>query len=262
MSWLADRPMWLLMVVFIGGLAGVVWLGHRAASLLFGADTSSAVSVAPPLMPALGTAFAVLAAFAVASAATGLRDAETAVSDEANSAARLAWAISSVGPESSVLRSELQTYLDTTLATEWRRIDQISAGQGGAMASLTALERSVRSLAASEQLGTPQRSELLGAIDDIAAARRTRFATATPVAGGVVVLLVLSAVALVLNATVLLLDRRRRVGAMLAGLVVVTGLSISMVITLGAPFSGSFGAAARPLAGVADDLRSGVFELP
>lgn len=261
MSWLAARPMWLLVLLFVGGLAVVAWAGRRLGRHVFGGAAGSAAGVAAPLMPALGTAFAVLAAFAVASAATGLRDAEADVSREANAAARLAWASTATADDGAAIQADLLAYLDATLAGEWRDIDRISPGAAPAFDELNQLERSARGTVDSEELGTPQAGELLGSIDDISGARRSRFAQAAPIEGGVVALLVLSAMALVLNASILTIERERRAAVVLASLVVVTGLSIASVITLGAPFSGSFGASPRPLEDVATDLRADRFQL-
>jgi hypothetical protein len=44
-------------------------------------------------------------------------------------------------------------------------------------------------------------------------------------------------------------------------LVVVTGLSIALMIAVGAPFSGAFPADTAPLDAVADDLQEGRFTL-
>jgi hypothetical protein len=77
----------------------------------------------------------------------------------------------------------------------------------------------------------------------------------------VVILLVLSAIALLLNATVVTLPHKRRAVTTLGSLIVVTGLSIAIVITLGSPFSGSFGASDRPLADVRSDVQANRFEL-
>jgi hypothetical protein len=261
MSWLADRPMWLLVVGFVGGLALVALTGRAAGRRLLRGSEASASSVAAPLMPALGTAFAVLAAFAVANAATGLRNAETDVSREANSVARLAWASTATADRGSAIQAALLAYVEATLAGEWRGIDRIPPGEGPAFDELNALQQVVRVEASAGQLATPQTGELLASIDDLSSARRSRFAEATPVEVGVVVLLVLSAMALVLNATILTLERGRRAAAVLTSLVVVTGLSIASVLTLGAPFSGSFGASQRPLADVADDLAADRFRL-
>jgi hypothetical protein len=212
-------------------------------------------------MPALGAAFAVLAAFAVADAASGLREAEADVSREANAAARLAWAATAATDGGDAIQANLLAYVDETISREWRGIDQLSAGAGPAFERLVELERAVRVEAASDRLDVPQRSELLAAVDDVSGARRARFAAAEPVAAGVIWLLVLTASALVINATVLTIGRERRAAAVLAGLVLVTGVSIATVVTLGAPFSGSFGASTRPLADVATDLRSDRFQL-
>lgn len=261
MSWLATRPMWLLVLLFVGGLAAVAVAARAAGGRVFRGDEASAASVATPLMPALGTAFAVLAAFAVASAASGLRDAESDVSREANAAARLAWASTAAADGGTEIQSKLLAYVDATLDGEWRDIDRVSAGEGAAFDELNQLERAVRAETSAGRLGAPQTAELLGAVDELGGARRSRFAEASPIAGGVVALLVLSAVALVVNATIVTLGRERRATAVVTSLVLVTGLSIASVVTLGSPFSGSFGASQRPLADVATDLRADRFDL-
>jgi hypothetical protein len=258
-SWIANQPVWLLSLVLIAGLGVIVAVGRHLAGRFLRDAGPSAATVAGPLMPALGTAFAVLAAFAVANAALGLRDAEGDVGREATAAARLAWAASSAGAPGEVVLADLQSYLDSTLQSEWHLIDSISAGSGEAFDNLSALERSSRVLAAAEAQGTPQRSEILGAIDDLAAARRSRFSSAEPTASGLIGLLTLSAIALLINASLLTLGRERRLAAVLGSLVVVTAMSIATVIALGAPFSGSFEASKRPIADLAADLRANRF---
>src|SRR5512139_1240836 len=118
MSWLADQSIGVLLVLCIGGLTLVVvlarWAGHR----LYGDKASSAAAIAQPMMPALGAAFAVLAAFAVANAATGLRSAQADVTREANAAARLAGSSTAGGEQGTVIRSDLHAYLRATAAGE------------------------------------------------------------------------------------------------------------------------------------------------
>ncbi|HEX9259811.1 MAG TPA: hypothetical protein VF855_09780 [Acidimicrobiales bacterium] len=261
MSWLATVPLPALVVLFVGGSAVVAlggrFLGHR----VFRGAEPSAAAIATPLMPALGAAFAVLAAFAVADAAGGLRDAEAAAGREANAAARVAWASTATQDQGVAIRASLLAYLDATLESEWRDIDGISAGEGAAFDELQALERVIRNTARTEDIGTPQTTELLAGLDGVGGARRSRFTEASPVPAGIVILLALSGVALVLTATVISLGRERRATIVLTGLVLVTGLSLATVVTLGSPFSGSFGASPRPLVDVAGDLRADRFRL-
>jgi hypothetical protein len=260
-SWLSSRPLWVLFVVVVTGLAAVV-VGTRALGRRWlRGQEEDAAAVAGSLMPALGAAFAVMAAFGVAGAAADLRDAKADVAREASAAARLAWASSGHGSEGQQIQNDLLGYLRATTTGEWEGIDRLTPGDGSAYPSLQRVERGVRALVRDADLGSAAQSELLGALDDLGGARRLRFTVAEPVEVAMVALLLCSALALVINAGILGLRRTDRVAAVVMTLVVVTGLSIALMIAVGAPFSGAFPADTAPLDAVADDLQEGRFTL-
>src|SRR4051812_27509143 len=98
MDELASLPTWFVVVgsLAVSALVAVVarFVFERT---LKGEERGGAQSVAGPLMPALGAAFALLSALSLAGEATQLRAAEDNVSQEGAATARLAWAATTPG---------------------------------------------------------------------------------------------------------------------------------------------------------------------
>ena len=114
---LATLATWVVVLVWltVGALFAV---GARLAfgRFLTADERRAAVSVAGPLMPALGAAFALLSALSLAGEATRLLAAEENVSQESAASARLAWAATNPGIEPQPIQQELLDYLVSTRA--------------------------------------------------------------------------------------------------------------------------------------------------
>jgi hypothetical protein len=121
MDWLTSLPAgvlvvgWLL-VVMLFAAAGRFFVRRVVPA----ADHDSVLSIASPLMPALGAAFAVMIAITLSSEAGYLRSAQDVVSNEAAAASRLAWAATSPGVTTDPIHAALLEYLHSTRAAEWR----------------------------------------------------------------------------------------------------------------------------------------------
>ena len=256
---LASRPTW---VVVIGSLTVCALIAVVARVVfkrgLMDGERSSATSVAGPLMPALGAAFALLTALSLAGEAAHLRSAEDNVSEEGAATARLAWAATNPGIEPQDIQRDLLDYLVATRAKEWSTGRE--AGDPTTLGALTRLERATRAEAGGQTVGSAPAGELLSSLDAVTSARRLRLATAVHGLPGLyVAVVVLSGLALIVNSAALAVSTTGRVAGLTAGLVAVVGLSIALLFAISAPFSGGFVVSGGPLDQVIADLRSGLF---
>src|SRR4051794_27323629 len=202
-------------------------------------EREAAGAVAAPLMPALGAAFAILAALTLANEASSLGAAQAIVSTEAAAASRLAWAATTPGIETAPIHESLHAYLDATRTYEWHD-DAASDGDDAATATALAdLERIVREDAARPEVGSATSTELLASLDGLTSARRDRLAAASGQLPGLyVVTLAVAGIALIANAGVLTIRVRRRTALIVAGLATVIGLSMALLFAIGAPWRG------------------------
>lgn len=219
------------------------------------------VAVAGPLMPALGALFAIAAAFTISTEWNALREAQDQVAREAASAARLAWASTTPGVDGQQTRALTADYLQATVDQEWSDISTTSGERGGqAFAALTRLQQHVRRQVADGTLPAPVATESLAGLDDLTTARRIRVASASHEIPPVLLyLLVVSGVALIVDAEVLTLRHRRGLGFMATGLVVVTAMTVALILAISAPFHGELRASHAPLDQMIDDLHGGRF---
>ena len=209
-------------------------------------------------MPALGAAFALLAALSLAGEAAETRAAESDVGLEAAAASRLAWGSTSPGLDPDRIQTPLLTYLEATRAREWSLDDH--RGDEETLPALAELEGAVREAAATDGLGSAQAGELLSSLGSVTSLRRQRLTTAShALPDFYVAVVVLSGLALIVNSSALALAAGRRVALLTSGLVVVVALAVALLFALSAPFSGGFVVDDAPIADVISDLRSGVF---
>jgi hypothetical protein len=259
---LASLPMWALTAIWLV-VCGAWAVGTRRLMrrTLTEAERTRAATIAAPLMPALGAAFALLAALSLAGTAGELRATEDQVSGEAAEASRLAWSTTGSGMDTAGLQAALLRYLRTTRADEWS-----SPGDGGdtqTRSALAELERRTRASAAASDITTSHATELLNSLDGITLARRQRLAAShhdLPVF--YIAVVAVAGLALISNATALALNDTRRLLTFLpAGLVAVVGLAMALLLAIGSPFSGAFVASGDPIDQVIADLQSGLFQI-
>jgi hypothetical protein len=261
MDWLTSRPAGLLVV---GGLAVAVLVafGARVAvrAVVPAGEYDQVNGVAAPLMPALGAAFGVFVALTLASEAGYLRSAQDIVADEAAAASRLAWAATSPGVRTAPIHAALGEYLQATRATEWRGAPA-AHGSERVAAAIATLEQEVRTEAARSELGTPASTELLTSLDSVTSSRRQRVAAASrqiPVL--YVVTLVVSGLALIVNAGALGFRSSVRTSLLVVSLAGVVGLSLALVFSLSAPWRGPLIVSGGSIDAVVSELSDGFFE--
>ncbi len=259
---IVSSPSWVVVLVALVASGATVFCARHAVRWAAGSGAVALVgSIAGPLMPALGAGFAVLAAVTVSAEATDVRAARVVVAAEATAGARLAWASTTPGVEGAAIRDALSGHLEVTLDEEW---EGPSTGQDGSVAGRAALQRLeqvVRDEAADARLPAPVVTELLGAVDAVAGARRERLAAAADGLPGLyLATLAISGLALVANAAALTVSARRRLVGLVAGLAVTVSLTMALLVALAAPFEGPMAVRPGPIQTVVDDLRAGLFQ--
>jgi hypothetical protein len=260
-TWLATRPAWLL----VAGCVGLAWLLAAASRWLIlravpTDDHDQIPSIAGPLMPALGAAFALLMGLTLANEATYLRSAQDIASNEAAQASRLAWAATSPHVRSEPVHDALGDYLRATRADEWHDISSAERADPATAQALAELERVTRREAAREELGTPDSTELLTSLDGVSSARRARLASAArPLPVLYILTLAASGVALLVNAGALTFRSGLRTSVLLLGLATVIGLSMALLFALTAPWDGPLVVSQTPIDEVVRDLDDGFF---
>src|SRR6185312_14044533 len=261
MTWLTSLP---AAVLVISGLvlALLVVVGARLAvrALVPAAERDAAYTIAAPLMPALGAIFALLMGLTLASEAGFLASAQGIVSSEAADASRLAWAATSPGVDSEPIQSALLGYLQAVRAHEWNGSTAATGDDPATAHAIASLENAVRTQAARPALGTPASTELLASLDALTSDRRTRLAAASRQLPALFVgVLLLTGVALIVNAAGLTLRSGRRAALLIGGLAAVIGLSLALLFALGTPWRGPITVSGQPIDAVVRDLNTGYF---
>ena len=261
MTWLTSLP---TAVLVISGLvlALLVAVGARLAvrALVPAAERDAAYTIAAPLMPALGAIFALLMGLTLASEVGFLAAAQGIVSSEAADASRLAWAATSPGVDSEPIQSALLGYLQAVRAHEWNGSTAATGDDPATAHAIASLENAVRTQAARPTLGTPASTELLASLDALTSDRRARLAAASRQLPALfVAVLLLTGVALIVNAAALTLRSSRRAALLIGGLAAVIGLSLALLFALGTPWRGPITVSGQPIDAVVRDLNTGYF---
>jgi hypothetical protein len=260
-TWLAGFPAGVLVVGWLA-FALAVAASSRVAirAIVPVAEHDHVTTIASPLMPALGATFAVLMALTLSSEAGYLRTAQDVVSLEAAAASRLAWAATSPGVDRAPIQTALADYLRSTREREWRGSSATEGDDAEVAKELAALEHVVRAEAAKSTLSTATTGELLTALDTLTSQRRARIASGSrtiPVL--IIVTLVASGVALIVNGGALVFRSSLRTSVLVVGLAVVVGLSLALLFALTGPWDGPLVVSGRAVDTVVRDLRAGFF---
>ena len=222
-------------------------------------DSVELQSAATALMPALGVLFSLLTGFVISNQWTRAREASAVIGVEADAALRLALATRPRGVDGDDTRIRLLTYLDAVIDHEWPAMDApdtARAGHPDAVASLRRLGDDTRVLAMSDDTSDPVTWDLLGAFESVAMTRRDRLNLAgNGLPAPLFLLVMLSGVALSINAAVLAVGLDRSAGVLIAVLVVVIALDLALIVAISGPFTGHMRVEPRPLEAVRDELR-------
>ena len=261
MTWLGSLPAgvsvvgWLVLSLVVAALSRVA-----IRAIVPVAEHDHVAAIASPLMPALGATFAVLMALTLSSEAGYLRSAQDIVSGEAAAAARLAWASTSPGVDTAPIQTSLTAYLRSTRTHEWHGTNATEGDDPSTAALLARLEHVVRAEAARPSLGAATSTELLASLDALTSERRDRIAAASrAIPPLIIVTLIASGVALIMNGGALTFRSSLRTSVLVVGLAVVVALSLALLFALTGPWQGPLIVSGRPLDTVVRDLNANFF---
>ena len=182
------------------------------------------------------------------------------MSVEAAATSRLAWAATSPRVDSPSIHTALRDYLQTTRAREWDDAAASSGDDAATARAIARLERRVRTEAARPELGSSASTELLASLDGVTSGRRARIAAASrDVPALYVVTLVVSGLALIVNAGALVFRSSLRTSLLIGGVASVVGLCLALLFSLSAPWRGPLVVSGHPLDVIIGDLQSGFF---
>jgi hypothetical protein len=259
---LTALPWWVLLPLSLAVVFGLTMALRAVLGRVVGEDPQPAIGLAAPLMTAFGALFAFISAFVIATEWGTLAQADASVAAEARASARLAWASTADGIDTAAVQGSLSSYLDEAVSVEWSAMADGEAVAADTSSEWQALERTVRRQLERPDVDTAEASEVLGALDDLAAARRGRLDLAAHTLPlPLFVILGLSGLALCANAAVLTLPHAPRATVVAWSIVLVVALDLGLVLVLGGPFRGSSVTAPDHLAEVDLALRAGFFTL-
>src|SRR5262245_53369138 len=147
MVWLTSQSLPTLLLGCLA-LAALVAVVSRLAlrAVIPASEREGSNAIAAPLMPALGAAFAILAALTLANEA-GYLTSEGIVSNEAADASNLAWAATTPGIQGNAIQPALRRYLAATRSYEWHGASASAGNDPATRSALAKLERVVRTQA-------------------------------------------------------------------------------------------------------------------
>ena len=163
----------------------------------------------------------------------------------------------SPGVRSDPIHAALHDYLQATRAAEWSG-EGATDGDPAVADAVATLEQVVRAEAARSELGTPASTELLVSLDAVTSSRRQRIAAAShqiPVL--YVVTLVVSGAALIANAGALGFRSSVRTTLLSSASPAAVGLSLALLLSLAAPWSGPLVVGGGPIDDIVRDLQAG-----
>lgn len=258
MNLLTALPWWVLVPGTLLVIATVAFLLRSAFERLLGSSRSQAASFAAPLMPALGVLFAFMSGFAITAMWGGHSAAELTVSREATASDQLAWAATARNVDTRSIQSALVIYLDSVIEDEWPRQSQSTPSLERQSADFKNLQQTVRSSASNPSVGQADAMALINDVDDLSMQRAARLgASKSSMPLALFVALVVSGLALCLNALIVSVAGERRSRLVTYSIIVVVALDLAVLLILAGPFTGSQQVSNTPLIEVREQIITG-----
>jgi hypothetical protein len=260
-AWLTSLPVWVLVVSCLG-IAMLVGFASRAVVLDFfpPMERAHAHAIAAALMTAFAAAFVLLTALTLANEVTSLNSDQAIVSTEAADASSLAWASTNPGVSLAPIQRALSNYLHATRTFEWHGSAAASGNDSATDNALASLERIVRIQAARPAVGSPTSNELLTNLDALTTQRRLRLAAASrSLPDFYAVLVIVTALALIVNTSVVGIRGGLRAALVTMSLTVVIALSVALLFAIATPWRGAIQISGHPIDAVITDLKTGYF---
>ena len=253
-------PWWVLVVgllaVCFGTVALTRWYVHRWPE----DRRVQAAALATTLMAVFGALFAFLSAFLITNEWTQHNTAETAIANESAAVARLAWAADTPDVARADIVAALARDVRRSVQGDW---PAMADGKTSGLPSdrpFRDLQTLVRSQATEHAVEAPSATEMFAALDGVAQGRRDRLVAANRVMPtAIYAVVMLSGLALIVNAVIVAASRPWRVGRIIGILTVVVALDLALVLVISGPFRGSYVASSEPLARVGTQLDAGWF---
>jgi len=255
---LTALPWWILVPGMLLVIASTSFLLREALEPLLGSSKSQAASFAAPLMPALGVLFAFMSGFAITAMWSGHGAAELTVSREANASDQLAWAATAQNVDTVPIQTALVSYLDAVIEVEWPRQSHSPHSLERQSTELKNLQQTVRSSASDPLVGQADAAALINGVDELSTQRSARVgASKNSMPLALFIALVISGLALCVNALIVSVGGERRSRRVTYSIIVVVALDLAVLLILAGPFTGSQRVANSPLIEVRDLIVTG-----
>lgn len=274
MNFLVSLPPGIVFPIFVVATAlfalGLSIHLHRRFT---GKAAQSMGNTAAAYSTVLGSLFAILTGFLINAAFSTVNTSKQIVIEEAAAANRIAWVSRDLGGVGGRgLQSDLRSYLHAVVDREWPRLGDTeydntvleSTRGDSAMQQLETLQKDsaavVTSLDSSSAADQVRAEALYSAVNDLQTQRRLRFDSAqstTPL--GMFLLALVAGISLLANSIVVTLRGRAWDGFVAAGIALIVGLDLALIVNLSAPFSGGFPVPDGPLNEIYEALRQGVY---
>ncbi len=274
MNFLVSLPTWVIYTFFVVATALFAWgLSVYLHKHFRGKAASSMGEAAAAYSTVVGSLFAILTGFLINAAFGTVNTSREIVANEASAANQIAWIARDIGgAKGEGIQRDLQAYLGKVEAEEWPRLGDrgydntvLEETRGAsAMLQLEELQKGIASVISTfEDSSTPSlvRAQALhAALENLQTQRRLRFDTAqstTPF--GLFALALVAGIALIANSIVVTLRGRRWDAFVAAGITLIVGLDLALIVNLSAPFAGGFTVSSSPLNEIYEAVRQGIY---
>ena len=239
-------------------IASSSFLLREAFEPLLGSSKSQAASFAAPLMPALGVLFAFMSGFAITAMWSSHGAAELTVNREATASDQLAWAATAQNVDTVSIQTALVTYLDAVIEVDWSRQSRSPQSLERQSTEFKNLQQTVRSSASDPTVGQADAAALVNGVDELSTQRSARVgASKNSMPLALFIALVVSGLALCVNALIVSVGGERRSRRVTYSIIVVVTLDIAVLLILAGPFSGSQRVSNSPLLEVRELIVTG-----
>ena len=240
MNALSSLPWWAILPLSLLTVVAASSVLRAVITRVVGDHADRAAAIAAPLMPAFGVLFAFLSGFAITAMWSAHSTVESSITMEAQAATTLAWASTATGADTAAIQGALLTYLDAQIDEEWDDLATADTHVAVQSPQLQGLERTVRASTANQSMASSAATELLTSVDQVSSHRAERVSAAgRSMPTALFLALVLTGLALCLNALTLSGTGTSRARVVSASILVVVAVDLAVLLILAGPFVGS-----------------------
>ena len=219
-------------------------------------------ATAAAYMTAFGSLFAFLTGFLINSEYATLKSAQSYVGQEVAAATQLASASATLPPpDAARIQDEMVVYLSSLPGAEWRALSQRRPDSSPSGQYLSDLQQQVYTLSERKYPSSAALSSMAGGIEEMTQARRQWLAiAASSLPLPLLVLCVVAAAALILNALVVAIRSGSRYSIVATGLVLIVALDVAAIAAITGPFQGPFIAKPEPIVKLVNEIQDGRYK--